>query len=159
MKNDQNDLILPDAIVNYESILEYLWECNEEGQEAVYTPQIAEDLGLTRGQIAKALQTGRRDFDFKHKSISNYIMSSPRGLFVVDPQDDIKNFMAYAVQTYKDIVSRVKTFKPLLRHIKENYPNEFIQAIEDSKSEDMTVESDEVEPWAVFNKLTNFPEV
>lgn len=103
---------------------------------------------LTVGQITKAVQYGRRNFDFEHRNIQDYVMASDNGYFL---PEDIDQCVAYTAQSLKNILSRAKTIKPLYHHMDENAPDKLSRAMNQTFSDD----TDETDPWAVFNSLMN----
>lgn len=103
--------------------------------------------GYNKNQISKALQHGRRSYDFEAGTLKGYVMGSPDGYFL--PKDETE-VIAYVAQTFKDVRSRWRTLQRLYEFSEKTWPFELTEAINDSGDD----ESDEAEPWAVFNKLT-----
>lgn len=113
-----------------------------------YIDELPPLTNLTIGQITKAVQYGRRNFDFEHMPIQHYVMSSDKGYFL---PEDIDQCVAYTAQALKDLLSRAKTIKPLYHHMDENAPDKLSRAMNQTFSDD----TDETDPWAVFNSLMN----
>lgn len=111
-----------------------------------YLDELLKLTNLTASQIAKALQYGRRNFDFENRPINCYVMSSNDGYFLTDSVDLA---IAYTVQTMKDAISRLRTARFIYEEMKAKHPDKLDQAM----SQRFEDESDEMEPWAVFNNL------
>lgn len=115
---------------------------------SAYLDELTKLTNLTESRITKALQYGRRYFDFENRSAQDYVMAHGGGYFLTD---DKNLAVAYTVQTLKDVLSRAKTLKALYAYIKEKYPDELSEAMNQSFDDG----TDETEPWAVFNNLIN----
>lgn len=116
-----------------------------------YSDALSEVTGLNRSQIGKALQYARRKFDNHQLLIQDYVMANSTGYFLPTRGREV---VAYVAQNYKDIRSRARTQQPIFRYAMEHWEEELLEALKDDVVDEDVI-NDEMEPWAVFNKIMN----
>ena len=121
----------------------------KNSENPICADEMMERTRLNKGQMSKALQYVRRLFDNNKISVKEYIMSSPDGYFLPTVG---KQVIAYVAQFYLDARSRTKTIKPIYEYAMAHWPNQLKRTINEKSEEEDKID-DEMEPWAVFNKI------
>ena len=108
---------------------------------------------FTKSQMSAALQHGRRQLESKRIKVIQWIMASPQGLFLPKGWDD-ERIYNYAVSNLKEINSRARTQNPLFFELMRLDPDKLRAKILEANS-DWDINSDEMQPWGVWAKLTD----
>lgn len=113
--------------------------------------ELVQVTGLNIGQIAKAVQYKRRQFDNGTIPITDLIIASPNGYFLPSYGREV---VAYGLQHYKDIMSRVRTFSPIIKYAKDHWPEAWDTAVEIlDNNYDPDAINDEVTPWEIYEQI------
>ena len=132
----------------------YYWEIVKvlrDLDKRAYIDELVEETGYSIGQIKKAVQWGRREFDKGHIKITDYVMASGTGYFLPTRGREV---VAYVVQNTKDILSRSRTQKPIYEYAMAHWKEELQEAFAE-KSQDGDIINDVMTPWEVFNSIIN----
>ena len=107
-------------------------------------------IPFTKSNMSAALQHGRRQLDKKRLKVTQWIMASPKGLFLPKSEND-KRICAYVVQNFKDINSRNTTQVPLFAEVLRINPDGLREAFHEANKEWEV--SNEMKPWAVWSSI------
>lgn len=134
---------------NYQKIVKAI----KQNGGQIYSDDLCEMLDLTRGQIGKALQWGRRHFDDKDVvKITEYVMASSRGYFLPTCKEAC---VAYVVQNEKRIKSEIKTHRLIRNYVNEHWHEDLQKILNETSADDTSYNDDEMHPWGVFEQVIN----